>query len=624
MTAAPVLRAVGASVVEAARVVRMRPRGREGPLCRLSLIPSEATIEWSSFTPIRASIMAFLVVDSGPEAGRKYDLSHSSYKLGRHPSCDIVIQVGAVSREHAEIAWDGNGFFVRDLHSRNGTLLNDVPLPTDGRQTLKSGDRVQVCDVGFRFHDDGPVIPPTMPGKAAEGSSPGSAPFAFPQAEGAMLVDGDDSGSTIMSKLDVSSGSRSVQLTATPEAKLAALLEINRALGKAVRLDDVLPQVLNSLFKIFMQADRGFIVLRTEDGNLVPRWSKTRRGNDDMIRISRTIVRHVMEAKEAILSADAAKDFDMSQSLTDFRIRSMMCAPLLNSDGEAIGVLQMDTLDQRKRFMPEDLEVLAAVAAQAGIAIDNAQLHERSLWQKGLERDLELAHEVQRSFLPEIRPRIPGYEFYDYYQPANHVGGDYFDYIHLPDGRLAIIVADVVGHGVAAALLMAKLSAETKFQLASEPDPAKAVNQLNNSISGLPMDRFITLIMVVLDPKRNEVTIVNGGHMPPIVRRRDGSIEEPGEEEAGMPIGILEGSEYESLTIPLGPGESFMLYTDGLNEAMNSADEQYGIPRIREHVQSGGTLEQIGGDLIHDIEAFVGDGPQTDDMCLVFVRRLPG
>ena len=429
--------------------------------------------------------MAFLNVDMGPEAGKKYELKETSLtKLGRNPDCTIVIQVGAVSREHAEIIPEDGAFYVRDLQSRNGTYLNDQPLSE--RQRLREGDRVRVCDVAFTFYEDKPQLGKTE---------------SFGDSE-AVLVDDDSSGSTIMSKVEVSSGSSGVQVTASPEAKLAALLEINRSLGKAVALDDVLPQLLNSLFKIFVQADRGFIVLKTADGGLAPRWTKLRREDDDTIRISKTIVNQVMASKEAILSADAATDerFEMSQSLADFRIRSMMCAPLINSDDEAIGVLQIDTLDQRKRFAPEDLQVLASVASQAGIAINNAQLHEQALRQKGLERDLQLAHEVQRSFLPDEPPNIAGYEFFDYYQAANHVGGDYYDYVRLPDGRTAVIVADVVGHGVAAALLMGKLAAEARFCLAIEDNPAAAITRLNDSISGLQVDRFVTLVMTVLDP----------------------------------------------------------------------------------------------------------------------------
>ena len=144
-----------------------------------------------------------------------------------------------------------------------------------------------------------------------------------------------------------------------------------------------------------------------------------------------------METQEGILSADVMMDeeFNKAQSIADFRIRSMMCAPLIDSLGNSMGVLQIDTVKQSKRFQQEDLEVLLAVASQAGIAIDNAQMHESALRQRVIERDLELANEVQHGFLPDSRPDVAGYEFFDFYRPANQVGGDYFDYLRLPDGR---------------------------------------------------------------------------------------------------------------------------------------------------------------------------------------------
>src|SRR4029079_2416302 len=281
--------------------------------------------------------------------------------------------------------------------------------------------------------------------------------------------------------VDISSSSQgSVRVTASPEVKLAALIEITQNLGRAISLDDVLPQVLKSLFKIFVQADRGFIVMQTPDGKLIPRWVRLRREDAaDTLRISRTIVRHVMDSKEAILSADAATDerFEMSQRIADFRIRSMMCVPLLDSDGNAFGALQIDTLDQRQRFTKEDLELLVSTASQAAVAIQNAQLHEQALKQRELERDMSLAIEVQHGFLPDRHPELPGYEFFDYYQPASQIGGDYYDYIPMPGGRVGIVVADVGGHGGAAALLRAKVSAETRFALYSEPTPAAAITK---------------------------------------------------------------------------------------------------------------------------------------------------
>ncbi len=565
--------------------------------------------------------MPFITANNGPDAGRQYDLDVPKSIVGRHPDCEIVVDVGAVSRQHAQIVADGKKFFVEDLQSRNGTYLNDQII--QGRQPLRDGDMLRVCDVAFTFHSDDSA--------AVEGITTDNAIGKTVAEIGreTVIVDDDDDtdgGSTIMSKLDVSSSHGRIHFSASPEVKLDALIEITRSLGKALSLDDVLPNVLESLFKIFVQADRGFIVMETPAGQLIPMWTKVRRQeSEDTIRISRTIVRQVMESKEAILSADAASDerFEMSQSIADFRIRSMMCAPLMDTEGRALGVLQVDTLDQRKRFQQEDLEVLASVAAQAGIAVDNAQLHENALKQHELQRDLELAHEVQRGFLPDKPPQLEAYNFFNYYQPANHVGGDYFDYIPLPDGRVAVIVADVVGHGIAAALLMAKLAAEARFQLASEASPSIAVNNLNDAISNLQLDRFITMIMAVFEPTTHEVTIVNSGHMAPLYRQQDGSISEPGEACAGLPLGILAGHEYGNEKITLAPGETLTMYTDGINECCNANGDQYGIDRLRKHVAaaSDGVPGSIGKTIVDDCRAYLGDGTQDDDMCLVSFGR---
>jgi serine phosphatase RsbU (regulator of sigma subunit) len=358
----------------------------------------------------------------------------------------------------------------------------------------------------------------------------------------------------------------------------------------------------------------------------VPRWTKLRRADsDDTIRISRTIINRVMESKLAILSADASNDsqFAMSQSIADFRIRSMMCAPLIDSDGTAFGAMQIDTLDQRSRFQNGDLELLVTIAAQASIAIDNAQLHENALKQRALHRDMELAREVQQGLLPQGSPDVPGYSFFQFYQPQIQIGGDYFDYIQLPDGRIAMLVADVSGHGVAAALLMAKLSSEVRYYLVTEPTPAAAVTKLNSRLSALALERFITMIMVVLEPKRHELTIVNAGHMLPIIRRANGSLEEIGEEIAGPPLRVDESHTYEQVTVSLEAGEVVVMYTDGINEAHNAAGDEYGIDQIRKIVKSEAipAAATIGQAIVDDVRRFLDKNPQDDDMCVVCVKR---
>jgi serine phosphatase RsbU (regulator of sigma subunit) len=533
--------------------------------------------------------------------------------LGRHPDCDVVIEVGAVSRYHAQVLLIDGEYFVEDLNSRNGTFVNERLIHS--RQRLAENDRVRVCDVSFSFLRF-PSAANRMTTDALDASS------------SAVLVDDDPTSktSTVMTKLDVTSRSGSVQISSSPDVKLSALLEITGNLGKALSLDEVLPQVLKSLFKIFVQADRGFIVLRSEDGELVPRWTKFRReGDDETIRISRTVVNQVMESREAVLSADAATDerFEMSQSIADFRIRSMMCAPLVTSDGDVLGVLQIDTLDQKKRFQAADLEVLVSVAAQAAVAIDNARLHDRAVLQQAMQRELEVAHQVQQSFLPQVRPKPEGYQFYDFYRPANQIGGDYYDYVTLPDGRLAVVVADVVGHGVAAALLMAKLSAEMRYCLVTEPEPAKAVERLNAKLCADSIeDRFVTMVMAVLDPVRHEVTIVNAGHMAPLLTKGKGQAEELGGDVSGPPLGIVDDLVYDQFRGTLGPGQILVMFTDGIHEAVDAADELFGLDRVRRQVAQGAKSPEIlGRRLIDDVNAFMGSNPPLDDMCLVCLGR---
>lgn len=557
--------------------------------------------------------MGFLRALNGTEPGRVYRLDRDAAVMGRHPDCDIVLDQGAVSRQHARVTAANNEFYVEDLGSRNGTLVNGQAV--SGRRRLYDNDQVKICDLLFSFHDGDPLT-------SDAGEKEDSGPITLFDEGG-----GTPTTSTIMSTLEVKSSRGGLRVSAVnPETKLKALLEISRNLGSTIALEQVLPKILDSLFKIFLQADRGFIVLQGPEGVLVPKAMKLRRGeSEDTIRISRTIVRKAMDGKEAILSADAATDsrFDSSQSIADFRIRSMMCAPLLSTDGTPMGVIQIDTLDQRTPFSQDDLDLLASVASQASFAVENAQLHEAALRQKALERDLELAHTVQQGFLPHRSPAIAGYDFFDFYEPANQVGGDYFDYIPLPKNRLAIIVADVSGKGMPAALLMAKLSAEAKYALVSEAGPSGALLQLNAQFAQANWaDRFVTMAMAVLDLDRHEMQIANAGHLPPFLRRHEGGVETVGVDEISVPLGVIDELYCETKTLPLAPGDSVVMFTDGISEAMNMNNDLYGLARISEQV--GGLAEsvkQLGDNILQDVKRFVGKRSQSDDMCLLCFGR---
>jgi len=268
--------------------------------------------------------------------------------------------------------------------------------------------------------------------------------------------------------------------------------------------------------------------------------------------------------------------------------------------------------------------VLASVACQAAIAVENAQLHEIVLQEATLRRELAVAHKVQQGFLPAAPPQLEAYEFSDSYEPAKELGGDYFDYIQLPGKRLAIALADVSGKGVSAALLMAKLASETRYCLLSEPTPAAAVSRLSETFCGTRWeDRFVTMILAVLDPARHEVCLVNAGHMAPLLRRASGEIEPAGESVGGLPLGVSEGIEYAQVSISLATGDSLTMYTDGIPDAMNVANDLYGYKRLEAQLAASfDGVKSLVKRILEDVRRFAGNQPQSDDMCLTCFGRV--
>lgn len=559
--------------------------------------------------------MSYIEINSGPAMGRREVLTKPQYVIGRHPECDIVLESGAVvSRQHARLFARNGGYACEDLGSRNGTYVNDKLI--NGPTQLQDGDMVRICDIEMSFGDTQEQS--SIRGEFGSSKSPALG----------VLIDDDEqedssTGPSVTARMDVRGSEYGVQISASAEARLAALLEIMRNLGKTIGIDEVLPKVLDSLFRIFLQADRGFIVLKDSSGSLVPRWVKTRNPEqEDQVRLSKTVLREVMKTKQAIISLDASGDFSMSESVADFKIKSMIVAPLLNFENEPLGVIQIDSTQTKGGFESKDLEILIGVANQAGIAIENAQLHENMVAQKLVEQDLQLASQVQLAFLPKTSPACNGLSFYQYYNPAQQIGGDYFDYLELDNNRLVIALADVVGHGVAAAMFMAKLSAEARFAFASIHDPRKAMAQLNDRITALDADRFITMSVIVLDKTTHKATIVIAGHMPPIYYHADGSISEPGDQIAGPPLGIMSDIEFESMEITLEPGECLTMYTDGIFEAPNKAGEQFSINKVRKIIENAkGKVTPVGEEMIQSVKEHIVGCEQEDDMCLVIVGR---
>ena len=373
--------------------------------------------------------MAFLQRVNGDTSGQLIELKTDSTVIGRAPDCGIILDFNGVSRHHVEVRKSGESFAVIDLKSRNKTKLNDKFIDPETRYPIQPHDRIIICEVEFVFH----LTPPKDP-------VPPSHPDEVP------VEDRNEVGPLVM--MDAS---RSSALTSTikPEVKLAAILDITRNLSRELEIDSIAPKILDSLMLLFPQAERGFLIwLEPDTKKLIRKAFKYRPSSrfglsapaytdEAPMSISRSIVNHVIGQKRAVLSQDAGNDTNLptSASIADLKIRSVMCVPLLPPDGQVLGIIQLDTT-ARKQFLQDDLDVLAAVASQAAIALQNASLHESVLAGVRLTQDLKIAELVQRRFLPQSVPKIPRYEFFAYYHATYQVGGDFYDFVPLAGNRL--------------------------------------------------------------------------------------------------------------------------------------------------------------------------------------------
>jgi serine phosphatase RsbU (regulator of sigma subunit)/pSer/pThr/pTyr-binding forkhead associated (FHA) protein len=555
--------------------------------------------------------MDHLHILKGASQGQKISLEgKSKIVLGRSADCDIVINDPAVSRSHAQILRLQGQFYIEDLKSRNSTFINHLAIAA--RTPLRDNDRIKICDFLCTFHSDESHTP--FP--------------AQPTRPGAEAVEESETSSTIEVTV---SDSRQQILAAQPAERLPMLVDLTRELAQTFQLNQLLPKIVDRLFQLFKQADRGFIILRDEDtGQLVPRVIQTRLNREGATpRFSRKIVYHCIETGHGLLSKDASTDpkFDPSESIAESNIRSVMCVPLLARDTNRVfGVIQLDTQDRAKKFTTDDLKLLVAVASLAAIAVENAQLYQDMQTRDQTERDLEQARQVQRSILPEHLPEVPGYEFFAHYASALEVGGDYYDFVMLPDRRLAVMIGDVAGKGMPAALLMAKLCSDARYCLLAEADPAAAVRRLNNLVhpASHQTHRFVTLIAALLDLTRQEVTLVNAGHVTPLILRRASSrVEEAMPRElAGLPVGVQKDCQYASHLVRLQPGDCLLLFTDGVTEATDKQDKQFRMQRVFETLQAGLSAPRtLGERLVTAVKQHSVGCKQVDDITVVCFGR---
>ena len=551
-----------------------------------------------------------------------FELTADETVIGRHPECTFQINSNMVSRKHAKVVKSGDGYVIEDMGSGNGTFVNSKKI--EGATTLANDDRIKLGPILLRYEGPVTAAPAAPKPLTAPSHSAASAPSATINVD---LSEGEEDTATIMGMADRSTGFGKLEVNST--AKLKGVLEISRALAGTADLDAILPKILDTLFNIFPHADRGCILFKDEaTGKMIPKSMKHRRaGDDETVKLSRTILKSVMEEKTGILSADAASDsrFQASESIANLTIRSMMCVPLLSLSGEPMGIINIDTQNAFNQFGPEDLDLLMAIAGQAAMSYEQAKLLVTSLEKQKQDREMNIAMGVQRALLPTSCPKPDGWEIFASYDTAQAVGGDYYDAFEMEDGaKICLAFGDVAGKGVPASLVMSRIATIVTNVMTFVKDVHEAINRINDQmcIRGIE-GRFVTFVLIVFDVKTGLMTIGNAGHMPIMIRKTDGTVEEFGEEAVGVPIGVMEGFPYDVLTRTIEVGETCVIYTDGVSEAMNANSDLYGVDRLRGLMlaSKGGHADELGKTILADVRKFANGHPQNDDITIMVFGR---
>lgn len=408
--------------------------------------------------------------------------------------------------------------------------------------------------------------------------------------------------------------------------RLESLINASKILNTTLDLDKLLALILDLAIKN-LKAARGTIYLI--DHTRQELWSKVLQGKDLVeirLPIGTGISGHVAKTGKTVNLKDAWKDkrfFSGFDLRTGFQTRTMLCMPMRDRKGKIIGVFQI--LNKHSgAFAKEDENFLEAFSVHAALAIENARLHQDIVEKEKIEKELEIAGTIQRKLLPKELPKLSGYEIDAVARPTRLVGGDYYDVIPLKNGKTALVIADVSGKGVPAALLVSTLHASLHAYIEAVSDLSHLAARLNGVVhENTEAERYITLFMGILDPGSGSLTYVNAGHcFPFFLRSDDSSISSLA--ATGLPLGMFEGVSYETGTVALKPSDVLVLYTDGVTEAMNRAFEEYGEDRFRQlmtHSRNQNASAFLGS-VVADVDRFVSGEQQSDDLTMMVLKRV--
>ncbi len=509
--------------------------------------------------------------------------------LGRATECTIPIKDRYLSRRHAEIAFETGKWIVRDCGSVNGTLLNGARL--NGALPLRPGDRITLGDSEVVFEPD------------------------------------DLSPHSKLIALDTDSHAKNLAISlhdaveATTRTNVLSLLALQFIEDRS--MEELFDFILDCVSGL-LQPSRVALALLGADGKSFVDVRLRRSDTSDSVDlyISKTLLGEVVDERKVISFVDTSQDEKLAraESIVAQNIRSAVCAPLLVGD-DVLGVLYLDFLAQRGAVTHEDVHLIAQIARFAAVKLETTRLREESIAKARLDEELRTAYEIQSRLLPTQLPAVDGYAFAGTNKPCRTVSGDYYDVVVRPDGRMYFIMADVSGKGITAALVMASVATAFNIFTRSDLSPADLVRELNTTLAPKTAPtKFVTMVVGLLEPSTGSVEFTNAGHVAPLLISRRGV--EP-LTTTDMVAGLFAQAKYRNQSITLEPGDSLVLFTDGVTEAENESEEQLGLDPVADLVSTlhGAPAPHILETIESHVHAFMGNAPAADDVTMMAVTR---
>jgi serine phosphatase RsbU (regulator of sigma subunit) len=406
--------------------------------------------------------------------------------------------------------------------------------------------------------------------------------------------------------------------------ELSILNELARDIGASHDSKEIMDKIVSRSLRA-VQAEQGVITLLSEDDadptkTLVRRMGTSR--EQQAFRPNDSLLGWMYLKKRPLVMNDAHSDERFRGVKWDESIRSILCVPLMVKS-ELKGVLTVFNKKDDAAFTDEDQRLLAIIAAQSAQIIENARLYEEEQALIRMKQELMLASKIQLDLLPKECPRVQGYDIAGRSVPAQEVGGDYFDFVELDDGRWGLCLGDVSGKGLPASLLMANLQATLRSQIVLDPSPLACISRTNKLIyRSTDNEKFATLFLGVLNPEKHEIIYSNAGHDYPVLLRENEDSERLKAE--GTVVGFIEDYDFEEKSSPMNIGDVVVAYSDGITEAVNSEDEQFGFERLLEVLERDKKLPagEIIENIVSAVRGHAAGTPQSDDMTVIVIKRL--